>query len=51
MVSMSRTDEVYVTRALKAGAHSYLLKDSAGTDLLRAVSALAQNKSFFSQPP
>jgi hypothetical protein len=41
-------DETYVTRALKAGAHGYLLKDSAGTDLLRAVTALAQHKSFFS---
>jgi len=47
VVSM-HADEVYVTRALKAGAHGYLLKDSAGTDLLRAVSALAQHKSFFS---
>ena len=47
VVSM-HADEVYVTRALKAGAHGYLLKDSAGNDLLRAVSALAQNKSFFS---
>ncbi len=47
VVSM-HANEVYVTRALKAGAHGYLLKDSAGTDLLRAVSALAQNKSFFS---
>jgi len=41
-------NEAYVTRALKAGAHGYLLKDSAGTDLLRAVTALMQNKSFFS---
>ena len=47
VVSM-HADEVYVTRALKAGAHGYLLKDSAGTDLLRAVMALTQNKSFFS---
>jgi DNA-binding NarL/FixJ family response regulator len=47
VVSM-HADEVYVTRALKAGAHGYLLKDSAGNDLLRAVTALTQNKSFFS---
>ena len=47
VVSM-HADEVYVTRALKAGAHGYLLKDSAGNDLLRAVTALAQHKSFFS---
>jgi DNA-binding NarL/FixJ family response regulator len=48
LVLSMHADEVYVTRALKAGAHGYLLKDSAGTDLLRAVGALSQNKSFFS---
>ena len=48
LVLSMHADEVYVTRALKAGAHGYLLKDSAGSDLLRAVTALTQNKSFFS---
>jgi DNA-binding NarL/FixJ family response regulator len=48
LVLSMHADEVYVTRALKAGAHGYLLKDSAGTDLLRAVTALVQQKSFFS---
>ena len=48
LVLSMHADEVYVTRALKAGAHGYLLKDSAGNDLLRAVTALTQNKSFFS---
>src|SRR5215510_8657076 len=48
LVLSMHADEVYVTRAIKAGAHGYLLKDSAGTDLLRAVTALTQNKSFFS---
>ena len=48
LVLSMHADEVYVTRALKAGAHGYLLKDSADTDLLRAVTALTQNKSFFS---
>jgi two-component system, NarL family, response regulator NreC len=48
LVLSMHADEVYVTRALRAGAHGYLLKDSAGTDLLRAVSALTQHKSFFS---
>jgi DNA-binding NarL/FixJ family response regulator len=48
LVLSMHADEVYVTRALKAGAHGYLLKDSAGTDLLKAVAALAQRKSFFS---
>ena len=48
LVLSMHNDEGYVMRALKAGAHGYLLKDSAGSDLLRAVSALTQNKSFFS---
>jgi two-component system response regulator NreC len=48
LVLSMHVDETYVTRALKAGAHGYLLKDSAGSDLLRAVTALVQKKSFFS---
>lgn len=47
VVSM-HADDVYVTRAVRAGASGYLLKDSADADLLRAVSAVAQGKSFFS---
>jgi DNA-binding NarL/FixJ family response regulator len=48
LVLSMHSDEAYVTRALKAGAHGYLLKDSAGSELLRAVNALIQHKSFFS---
>jgi two-component system, NarL family, response regulator NreC len=42
------SDESYVIRALKAGARAYLLKDSAEADLLAAVRALSEGKSFFS---
>lgn len=42
------SDEVFVTQALQAGAHGFLLKDSADTDLVRAVTDLANGKSFFS---
>jgi two-component system response regulator NreC len=41
-------DEAYVTRAVRAGASGYLLKDSADTDLIKAITAVAQGKSFFS---
>lgn len=41
-------DEAYVTRAVRAGAAGYLLKDSADADLIHAVTAVAQGKSFFS---
>jgi len=41
-------DEAYVTRAVRAGASGYLLKDSADADLIQAVGALSEGKSFFS---
>jgi two-component system, NarL family, response regulator NreC len=47
MLSM-HSDEGYVLRALKAGARGYLLKDSAEADLVRAVRAAHEGKSYFS---
>jgi two-component system, NarL family, response regulator NreC len=47
IVSM-HSQEAYIIQALKAGAHGYLLKDSADTELIRAVTAVAAGKSFFS---
>jgi two-component system, NarL family, response regulator NreC len=41
-------DESYVMRALKAGARGYLLKDSGAADLISAIHAVSQNKSFLS---
>jgi two-component system response regulator NreC len=41
-------DESYVIRSLKAGARAYLLKDSAKADLIQAIQAISQGKSFFS---
>ena len=42
------SDESYVVQVLEAGAKGYLLKDSADTDLLEAVQAVTNGKSFFS---
>jgi len=42
------SDEAYGTRAIRAGASGYLLKDSADTDLIKGITAVAQGKSFFS---
>lgn len=42
------SDESYVIRSLKAGARAYLLKDSAETDLIDAIRAITEGKSFFS---
>ncbi len=47
MLSM-HSDEGYVLRALKAGARAYLLKDSATADLVQAIHAVVEGKSFFS---
>jgi DNA-binding NarL/FixJ family response regulator len=47
ILSMHSAD-AYVARALQAGAKGYLLKDSAGKDLIRAVATVATGKSFFS---
>ena len=47
IVSM-HADEAYIIQALKAGAKGYMLKDSADSDLIRGVAAIAAGKSFFS---
>ena len=48
LILSMHVDEAYITRALQAGARGYLLKDSADTELVRAVTAVAAGKSFFS---
>ena len=48
LVLTMHSDEAYVNQILKAGATGYLLKDSADVDLIQAVSAVSQGKSFFS---
>jgi len=47
MLSM-HSDESYVLRSLKAGARAYLLKDSAEADLIDAIQAIIEGRSFFS---
>jgi DNA-binding NarL/FixJ family response regulator len=48
LVLSMHADEPYIMQALEAGAHGYLLKDSAGHDLIRAIEIVATGKSFFS---
>jgi DNA-binding NarL/FixJ family response regulator len=48
ILSMHHTSE-YLQRALKAGAQGYLLKDSAGAEVIAAVHALHEGKRYFSQ--
>jgi DNA-binding NarL/FixJ family response regulator len=49
LILSMHSDQVYVTQAIQAGARGYLLKESAGTELLEAITALASGKSYFSQ--
>ncbi|HEY6508130.1 MAG TPA: response regulator transcription factor [Vicinamibacterales bacterium] len=48
LILSMHSDQAYVTQAVMAGARGYLLKESAGADLIQAVAALAVGKSFFS---
>jgi two-component system response regulator NreC len=48
LILSMHAQEAYIIQALKAGAHGYMLKDSADTDLIRGVGAVAAGKSFFS---
>jgi DNA-binding NarL/FixJ family response regulator len=48
LVLSMHADDAYVSQILKAGAIGYLLKDSADVDLIKAVSEVAQGRSFFS---
>src|SRR5579862_1263263 len=42
------SDERYVLRAVKAGARGYLLKNSAGEELIQAIYAVQRGLAFFS---
>src|ERR1700720_1760134 len=48
IVLSMHSDEGYVLRAMKAGVHGYLLKESAEVDLLQAIRAVTEGKAFFS---
>ena len=48
ILSMHR-DESYVLRSLKAGARGYLLKDSLRSDILEAIRAVAQGRSYLTR--
>ncbi|MCK4900397.1 MAG: response regulator transcription factor, partial [Anaerolineales bacterium] len=48
ILSMHSTSE-HIRRALKAGAHGYLLKESAGNEVVSAVRAVHANHRYLSQ--
>jgi DNA-binding NarL/FixJ family response regulator len=48
LILSMHAEEAYITQSMQAGAKGYLLKDSADSDLVRGVAAVAAGKSFFS---
>ena len=48
LILSMHANEAYIVQALGAGAKGYLLKDSADTELVRAVEAVAAGRSYFS---
>ncbi|MEW5984656.1 MAG: response regulator transcription factor [Acidobacteriota bacterium] len=48
LILSMHADEAFITRSVQAGARGYLLKDSADTDIVSAIDAIMQGKSFFS---
>jgi RNA polymerase sigma factor (sigma-70 family) len=40
----------YVLESMRAGAHGYLLKDTAATELRGAITAICRGESYFSPP-
>ena len=48
LILSMHSDQAYVTQAVQAGARGYLLKESAGSELIAAIAAVAAGKSFFS---
>lgn len=49
MLSMHNNAE-YVLESVRAGAHGYLLKDAAATELRTAIRAVCRGESYFSPP-
>ena len=48
MLSM-HDNVVYVTQAVRAGASGYVLKDSPGAEIIRAIGAVLDGKTYFSE--
>lgn len=49
ILSMHNNAE-YVLESVRAGAHGYLLKDTAATELRNAIRAVCRGESYFSPP-
>ena len=50
LILSAYTDDAYVEHAIKAGAAGFLMKETVGEDLLRAIREVADGNAFFSPP-
>jgi two-component system response regulator NreC len=48
LILSMHSDRAYITQAVQAGANGYILKESAASELIEAISALAHGHTFFS---
>ena len=50
LILSAYSDDAYIEHAIEAGAAGYLMKETAGDDLLRAIREIASGNAFFSPP-
>lgn len=50
LILSAYSDDAYIEHAVEAGAAGYLMKETAGDDLLRAIREIASGNAFFSPP-
>jgi DNA-binding NarL/FixJ family response regulator len=48
IVLSMHSDKRFISRALRAGAHGYMLKDCAGEELIRAIRAVTSSQTYLS---
>ena len=50
LILSAYSDDQYIEHAVEAGAAGYLMKETVGDDLLRAIREVAKGNAFFSPP-
>lgn len=50
LILSAYSDDAYIEHAVEVGAAGYLMKETAGDDLLRAIREIANGNAFFSPP-
>ena len=50
LILSAYSDDAYIQQAIEAGAAGFLMKETAGDDLLRAIREIAKGNAFFSPP-